>query len=154
MVLTTKGIDDLSLKEFVEAGAMAVRRCKKDDLRRIARATGATLVGSLANLEGDETFEPSLLGLAEEVVLERISDEEVILIKGSKVVSSASIILRGANGTSALAPFRLGADYEQTTCSMKWSEPCTIRYRSSRERSRVAASWPAEAPSKQRSAFI
>jgi T-complex protein 1 subunit alpha len=40
VILTTKGIDDLCLKPFVEAGAMAVRRCKKDDLRRIAKATG------------------------------------------------------------------------------------------------------------------
>jgi T-complex protein 1 subunit alpha len=96
-VLTTKGIDDLCLKEFVEAGAMAVRRCKKEDLRRIAKATGATLVSSLANLEGEETFEPSALGTAEEVVQERISDDELILIKGTKVVNSASVVLRGAN---------------------------------------------------------
>ena len=40
VVLTTKGIDDLCLKLFVEAGAMAVRRCKKEDLKRIAKATG------------------------------------------------------------------------------------------------------------------
>ena len=100
VVLTTKGIDDLCLKEFVEAGAMAVRRCKKEDLRRIARATGATLISSLANLEGDETFEASLLGTAEEVVQDRISDDELILIKGTRVVSSSSIILRGANGLS------------------------------------------------------
>jgi len=97
VVLTTKGIDDLCLKEFVEAGAMAVRRCRKEDLRRIARATGGTLVSSLANLEGEESFEPALLGTAEEVVQERISDDELILIKGTKVVNSASIVLRGAN---------------------------------------------------------
>jgi T-complex protein 1 subunit alpha len=97
VVLTTKGIDDLCLKEFVEAGAMAVRRCKKEDLRRIAKATGGTLVTSLANLEGEETFEASYLGSADEVVQERISDDELILIKGTKVVSSASIVLRGAN---------------------------------------------------------
>jgi T-complex protein 1 subunit alpha len=42
VVLTTKGIDDMCLKLFVEHGAMAVRRCKKDDLKRIARATGGT----------------------------------------------------------------------------------------------------------------
>jgi T-complex protein 1 subunit alpha len=36
----------------VEAGAMAVRRCKKADLKRIAKATGATLLSSMANLEG------------------------------------------------------------------------------------------------------
>lgn len=40
VVLCTGGIDDLCLKYFVEAGAMAVRRCKKEDLKRIARATG------------------------------------------------------------------------------------------------------------------
>lgn len=97
VVLTTKGIDDLCLKEFVEAGAMAVRRCRKEDLRRIARATGGTLVSSLANLEGEESFESTLLGTAEEVVQERISDDELILIKGTKVVNSASIVLRGAN---------------------------------------------------------
>ena len=97
VVLTTKGIDDLCLKEFVEAGAMAVRRCRKEDLRRIAKATGGTLVSSLANLEGEESFEASYLGTAEEVVQERIADDECILIKGTKVVSSSSIILRGAN---------------------------------------------------------
>lgn len=102
VILTTKGIDDLCLKEFVEAGAMAVRRCKKEDLRRIAKATGATMVSSLANLDGDETFEASSLGSAEEVVQERISDDELILVKGTKVVSSSSIILRGANGEFSL----------------------------------------------------
>ena len=44
VVLTTKGIDDMCLKLFVEAGAMAVRRCKKDDLKRIAKATGGMLL--------------------------------------------------------------------------------------------------------------
>ncbi|KAG6821088.1 hypothetical protein H0H93_007247 [Arthromyces matolae] len=97
VVLTTKGIDDLCLKEFVEAGAMAVRRCRKEDLRRIAKATGGTLVSSLANLEGEESFEASYLGTAEEVVQERISDDELILVRGTKIVNSSSIILRGAN---------------------------------------------------------
>ena len=44
VVLVTGGIDDLCLKYFVEAGAMAVRRCKKSDLKRIARATGGECV--------------------------------------------------------------------------------------------------------------
>ena len=39
-MLVSGGIDDLCLKYFVEAGAMAIRRCKKQDLKRIARATG------------------------------------------------------------------------------------------------------------------
>lgn len=100
VIFTTKGIDDLCLKEFVEVGAMAVRRCKKEDLRRIARATGATLVGTLANLEGEETFEASCLGQAEEVVQTKISDDECILVKGTKQHSSSSIILRGPNDYS------------------------------------------------------
>jgi len=97
VVLTTKGIDDMCLKLFIEKGAMAVRRCKKEDLRRIAKATGATIVSTLSDLNGDEKFEPSFLGHAEEVVQERISDDECILVKGTKSFSSASIILRGSN---------------------------------------------------------
>lgn len=97
VVLTTKGIDDLVLKMFIEKGAMAVRRCKKEDLRRIAKATGATLVSSLSDLNGDENFAKESLGHADEVVQERISDDECILVKGTKAFSSASIILRGSN---------------------------------------------------------
>ncbi|PYH66811.1 chaperonin-containing T-complex alpha subunit TCP1 [Aspergillus vadensis CBS 113365] len=100
VVFTTKGIDDMVLKLFVEKGAMAVRRCKKEDLRRIARATGATLINTLSDLNGDEKFEASYLGHAEEVVQERISDDECILVKGTKVHTSASIILRGPNDFS------------------------------------------------------
>ncbi|KAJ1710521.1 t-complex protein 1 subunit alpha [Aspergillus flavus] len=100
VIFTTKGIDDMVLKLFVERGAMAVRRCKKEDLRRIAKASGATLVSTLSDLNGDEKFEVSYLGHAEEVVQERISDDECILVKGTKVHTSASIILRGANDFS------------------------------------------------------
>uniref|UniRef100_A0A0K0EZM2 T-complex protein 1 subunit alpha n=2 Tax=Strongyloides TaxID=6247 RepID=A0A0K0EZM2_STRVS len=97
VILTTGGIDDLALKQFISSGAMAVRRCKKVDLKRIAKATGAVLTASLATLEGDEKFDASLLGSAKEVSQERISDDELILIKGPKARTSASIILRGAN---------------------------------------------------------
>ncbi|KFA65235.1 hypothetical protein S40285_01475 [Stachybotrys chlorohalonatus IBT 40285] len=100
VILTTKGIDDLCLKMLVEHGAMGVRRCKKEDLRRIAKASGGTLLSTLSDLNGDERFEPSYLGYAEEVVQERISDDECILIKGTKTLSSASCILRGPNDFS------------------------------------------------------
>jgi T-complex protein 1 subunit alpha len=82
---------------FIEAGAIAVRRCTKEDLKRIAKATGATLVSSLANLEGEESFDASLLGSAEKVSQVRISDDECIVIKGTKNTGTASVILRGAN---------------------------------------------------------
>ncbi|KAK7091372.1 T-complex protein 1 subunit alpha-like [Littorina saxatilis] len=97
VILTTGGIDDLCLKYFVEAGTMAVRRCKKPDLKRIAKATGATFMMTLANLEGEESFDASMLGHADEVCQDRICDDELILIKGPKSRSAASIILRGAN---------------------------------------------------------
>ena len=98
VILTTGGIDDLCLKQFVEAGAMAVRRCKKADLKRIAKATGgnfvqteqkkkkknyydsiclATLLTALANMEGDESVDASVIGSAAEVVQERICDDEL-----------------------------------------------------------------------------
>ncbi|XP_077204519.1 T-complex protein 1 subunit alpha [Paroedura picta] len=97
VVLTTGGIDDMCLKYFVDSGAMAVRRVLKRDLKRIAKAAGATICSTLANLEGEETFEASMLGQAEEVIQERICDDELILIKNTKARTSASIILRGAN---------------------------------------------------------
>lgn len=111
VILTTGGVDDMCLKYFVDVGAMAVRRVLKRDLKRIAKATGgmlmfvgaelvfhmflcscgfdvcvcvncpATICPSLTNLEGEETFEATMLGQAEEVAQERICDDELILIK-------------------------------------------------------------------------
>jgi T-complex protein 1 subunit alpha len=97
VILATGGIDDLCLKYFVEVGAMAVRRCKKSDLKRIAKATGAQMISSLANLEGEESFEAAFLGEAAEITQERICDDELIIIKSPKARSAASLILRGPN---------------------------------------------------------
>lgn len=97
VVLCTGGIDDLCLKYFVEAGAIGVRRVKTSDMKAIAKATGATFVMNLANMEGEESFEASFLGYADEVVQERVCDDELIVIRGTKARSAASIILRGAN---------------------------------------------------------
>ncbi|XP_021907913.1 T-complex protein 1 subunit alpha [Carica papaya] len=97
VVLTTKGIDDMALKYFVEAGAIAVRRVRKEDMRHVAKATGATMVSTFADMEGEETYDSSLLGSADEVVEERIADDDVIMIKGTRTTSAVSLILRGAN---------------------------------------------------------
>ncbi|XP_074309233.1 T-complex protein 1 subunit alpha [Silene latifolia] len=97
VILTTKGIDDMALKYFVESGAIAVRRVRKDDMRHVVKATGATMVSTFADMEGEETFDSSLLGQAEEVVEERVADDDVIMIKGPKTTSAVSLILRGAN---------------------------------------------------------
>merc|ERR1719197_1098198 len=95
VILTTKGIDGYSLKFLVEAGVMGVRRCLKADLKRIAKATGGRLVESLATLEGDEAFDPDAIGHADAVTQERVADDEMIYIRGTKSKKSGSIVLRG-----------------------------------------------------------
>ncbi|PNF28021.1 T-complex protein 1 subunit alpha [Cryptotermes secundus] len=97
VILCTGGIDDLCLKYFVEAGAMAVRRCKKADAKRIAIATGAAFLPSLSNMEGEDSFDANSIGEAAEVVQEVVCDDELILIKGPKARTASSIILRGPN---------------------------------------------------------
>lgn len=67
VILCSKGIDDFALKYFVEAGAIAIRRVKKGDLRRIANNTGAKIVVSLADFDGEEKFDASYLGAATRV---------------------------------------------------------------------------------------
>ena len=37
---------------------------------------------TMANMEGDESFDSSMLGSCEEIVQERICDDELIIIKG------------------------------------------------------------------------
>ncbi|XP_017144032.1 T-complex protein 1 subunit alpha [Drosophila miranda] len=97
VVLVSGGVDDLCMKYFVEAGAMAVRRVKKSDLKIIAKATGAAFLTSLTNMDGEESFDASMVGEAAEISQERICDDELILIKGTKARAAASIILRGPN---------------------------------------------------------
>jgi len=36
-------------------------------MRRIAKSTGATVITTMSNTEGEETFEESALGTAEEI---------------------------------------------------------------------------------------
>jgi len=97
VILTTQGIDDTCAKYFIEAGAIALRRVPKDDMKVIARATGATMCMTLANTEGDEVFDPSFLGGCENVRQERVSDDEFMVFTKPSAKSSASILLRGAN---------------------------------------------------------
>jgi T-complex protein 1 subunit alpha len=63
----------------------------------MAKACGGKLLLSMANLEGDESFEAGFLGEAASVAQEAIGDNECIIIRGTKEAKSASIVLRGAN---------------------------------------------------------
>ena len=97
VVLCSKGIDDMALKYFVEAGAIACRRVNRDDLRRIAKATGAQVMLSLSDMDGGETFDESMLGTAGEVVEQRVADDDMVVIKDCASTQTCTILLRGAN---------------------------------------------------------
>jgi len=97
VILTTKGIDDLCLKYFVEAGAMAIRRVKKEDLKRIAKATGGEVVVTMADMEGNEAFDPACLGECASVSEERVGDGELLYFRGCKNGTACTVVLRGAN---------------------------------------------------------
>lgn len=48
-------------------------------------------VTTFADMEGEETFDSSFLGQADEVVEERIAADDVIMVKGTKNTSAVSI---------------------------------------------------------------
>lgn len=70
---------------------------KKEDLTRLARATGGRVVVTLADMEGNETFDAECLGSADIVQEERIGDGEMLYIRGTALSKATTIVLRGAN---------------------------------------------------------
>eukprot|EP00355_Strombidium_rassoulzadegani_P003644 CAMPEP_0168619108 /NCGR_PEP_ID=MMETSP0449_2-20121227/6428_1 /TAXON_ID=1082188 /ORGANISM="Strombidium rassoulzadegani, Strain ras09" /LENGTH=535 /DNA_ID=CAMNT_0008660025 /DNA_START=1 /DNA_END=1605 /DNA_ORIENTATION=+ len=97
VVLCSRGIDDFALKYFVEAGVIAIRRVPKSDLKRIANNTGAKIVVSLADIDGEESYEPECLGTCERVYEKRVGDWEYLFFEGMSQTRAQTIILRGAN---------------------------------------------------------
>lgn len=97
VILSTKGIDDLCAKYLVEKGVIGVRRVMKKDLQRLALATGGKMLLNLADLEGDETVDPSTLGTCAEVSEDEVGDRFVIYLRKCAGTGAATIVLRGAN---------------------------------------------------------
>jgi chaperonin GroEL (HSP60 family) len=95
VVLCSGGIDDLCLKYFVEANAIGVRRVRRAELDAIAKATGGSVLTSLADLDGTESFDPKSLGHAKEVTEDRVADDDAIFIKEPATSSAVSLLLRG-----------------------------------------------------------
>jgi len=96
VVLTTKGVDDLCMKYFVEAGIICSRRVNKDDLKRLAKATGGKVIVTMADMEGNESIDPECLGSCTYVREECIGDGEMLYFHGCHGAVS-TIVLRGAN---------------------------------------------------------
>lgn len=97
VVLTSGGIDDLCMKYFVESKCMAVRRVTKEDMKRLAKATGGTVVLTLADMEGEESFDATNLGHAAVVSEERVGDGELIYVRECQSRKATTVVLRGAN---------------------------------------------------------
>lgn len=77
-------MDDLALKYFVENNCIAVRRVPKEDIRRIAKSSGGTMLVSLVDENGEDIVKPQQLGSAEEVYEERLGDDDFIFFKNVK----------------------------------------------------------------------
>ncbi|RYG51199.1 hypothetical protein EON66_11020 [archaeon] len=82
---------------FCHLALAVLVQCKKEDLKRLAAATGGVLVPNMADLEGEESFDSAYLGSADEVAEERIGDGDMLFIRGTKTSRAVSVVLRGAN---------------------------------------------------------
>ena len=84
-----KGIDDLAQHFLSKKGIYAARRLKKSDLEAVARATGASIVTNLDDLNSKD------LGKAGEVKEVRVGEEEMTFVTGCKNPKSVTILVRG-----------------------------------------------------------
>ncbi|MFH1722239.1 MAG: thermosome subunit beta [Candidatus Altiarchaeota archaeon] len=84
-----KGIDDMAQHFLSKGGVLAVRRVKKSDMEKLAKATGAKVVTNLKDLSKDD------LGAAKFVEEEKVSGDEMIFVRGCKNPKAVSILVRG-----------------------------------------------------------
>ena len=84
-----KGIDDIAQHYLSKKGILTVRRVKKSDMEKLARATGARIVTNLSDMGEDD------LGFAGLVEEKKIAGEEMIFVRECKDPKSVSILIRG-----------------------------------------------------------
>jgi thermosome len=89
VVFCQKGIDDLAQYYLAKAGILAVRRVKKSDIEKIAKATGAKILTDLREIT------PADLGEAELVEERKVGDEKMVFIEGCRNPKSVTILVRG-----------------------------------------------------------
>ncbi len=89
VVFCQKGIDDLAQHFLSKEGIYAVRRVKKSDMEKLAKATGGKLVTKLDELSKDD------LGHAKLVFEKKIGDDEMTFVTGCKDPRAVSILIRG-----------------------------------------------------------
>ncbi|MCJ7455688.1 TCP-1/cpn60 chaperonin family protein [Candidatus Bathyarchaeota archaeon] len=88
VVLCQKGIDDTTQHFLAKEGILGVRRIKKSDMDKLARATGGKVVTNLVDLKESD------LGLAGLVEERKLGDDKMVFIEGCKNPRSVSILIR------------------------------------------------------------
>jgi len=89
VVVCQKGIDDLAQHYMAKSGIFAVRRAKKSDMEALSKATGASIITNIDDLNSDE------LGHASKVEEKKIGDSDMVFITGCESAKSVSVLLRG-----------------------------------------------------------
>ncbi len=89
VVFVQKGIDDLAAHYLAKYGILAVRRVKKSDMEKLAKATGARIVTNIDDLT------PEDLGEAELVEEKKVAGENMIFVTGCKNPRAVTILIRG-----------------------------------------------------------
>ncbi|CAM6099483.1 unnamed protein product [Calypogeia fissa] len=90
LVITEKGLSDLAMHFLSKAGISAIRRLRKTDNNRIARATGATIVNRTDEIQESDIGTGA--GLFE---VKKVGDEYFTFITGCKNPKACTILLRG-----------------------------------------------------------
>ena len=91
VVLCQKGIDDMAQHFLAKAGIYAVRRVKKSDMEKLAKATGGTIVSNLDDLTDED------LGKAELVEERKIGGDKMTFVTGCRGAKAVTILVRGGS---------------------------------------------------------
>jgi archaeal chaperonin len=91
VVICQKGIDDMVQHFLSRKGVLAIRRAKKSDMEKLAKATGGRIVTKL------DEIKPEDLGYAALVEERRIGDDKMTFIEGCKNPHAVTILIRGGN---------------------------------------------------------
>jgi thermosome len=89
VVLCEKGIDDMVQHFLARKGIIAVRRNKKSDMEKLAKATGGKIVTNLDSMTSAD------LGYAALVEERKIGDDKMTFIEGCKHPKAVTILIRG-----------------------------------------------------------
>ncbi len=89
VVFCQKGIDDMAQHFLAKEGIYAVRRVKKSDMEKLARATGGNIVANIHDISGKD------LGSADNVYQKKIGDEDMTFVTGCKGAKAVSVLVRG-----------------------------------------------------------